>query len=76
MSGGEGGLSDIRSQGAGVREDGEKPIRVGYASGRYGAVERGRIVTSVAGVSAIQGRPDFAGLINRFLAAGCPTGEG
>ena len=60
MSGGEVGLSDIRSQGAGVREDGEKPIRVGYASGRYDTVERGRMVTSVAGVSAIQGRPDFA----------------
>ena len=41
-------------------KDGEKPIRVGYASGRYDAVERGGIVTSVAGVSAIQGRPDFA----------------
>ena len=61
MSGEEGGLSDIRSQGAEVREDGEKPIRVGYASGRYDAVERGRMVTSIAGVSAIQGsRPDFA----------------
>ena len=34
MSGGEVGLLDIRSQGVGVREDGEKPIRVGYASGR------------------------------------------
>ena len=41
-------------------KDGEKPIRVGYASGRYDAVERGRIVTSVAGVSAIQGGLDFA----------------
>ena len=60
MSGGEVGLLDIRSQGVGVREDREKRIRVGYASGRYDAVERGRMVTSVAGVSAIQGRPDFA----------------
>ena len=51
MSGGEGGLSDIRSQWAEVRE---KPIRVGYASGRYDVVERGGIVTSVAGVSARQ----------------------
>ena len=51
MSGGEGGLSDIRSQWAEVRE---KPIRVGYVSGRYDVVERGGIVTSVAGVSARQ----------------------
>ena len=60
MSGREVGLSDIRSQGAGVREGGEKPICVGYASGRYDAVERGRMITSVASVSTIQGRPDFA----------------
>ena len=59
MSGGEVGLLDIRSQGVGVRQDREKRIRVGYASGRYDAVERGRMVTSV-GMSAIQGRPDFA----------------
>ena len=57
MSGEEVGLSDIHSQGAGVRE---KPIRIGYASGHYDTVKRGRMVTSVARVSTIQGRPDFA----------------
>ena len=66
-------------------EDGEKPIRVGYASGRYDAVERGRMVTSVAGYRPsrvgrispqVQREEVSSRLINRFLAAGCPTGEG